>query len=84
MHFEGIFQPADKTLYNAEAADFIGKRLAIQQGWVIDDGPFKGQQCFYAPNTTIGSIPASDLQELKSIPFARWQQIYNSIDAEDN
>ncbi len=83
MYFEAIFKPADKAEYSNEAEDFVGKKLPIQQGWVIDDGPHKGQQCYYAPNTTIGRIPVSDLQELKSIPYARWQQLYNSIDSED-
>lgn len=83
MYFEAIFKPADKAEYNAEAAEFIGKKLPIQEGWIIDDGPYKGQQCFYAPNTTIGRIPVSDLQDLKSVPYARWQQLYSSIDTEN-
>jgi hypothetical protein len=49
----------------------------------LDPQFYKGQQCYYAPNTTIGKIPVSDLQELKSIPYARWQQLYSSIDSED-
>ena len=83
MYFEAIFKPVDKAEYKAEAAEFIGKKLPIQEGWVIDDGPHKGKQCFYAPNTTIGRIPVSDLQDLKSVPYARWQQLYSSIDSED-
>ena len=82
MYFEAIFSPADQAEYKSEAADFVGKKLPIQEGWIIDDGPYKGQQCYYAPNTTIGKIPISDLQELKSIPYARWQQLYSSIDSE--
>ena len=82
MYFEAIFKPADEAEYNAEAAEFIDKKLPIQEGWIIDDGPYKGQQCFYAPNTTIGRIPVSDLQDLKSVPYARWQQLYSSIDTE--
>ncbi len=83
MYFEAIFNPADKAEYSAEASDFVGKKLPIQEGWVIDNGPHKGQQCYYAPNTTIGKIPVSDLQDLKSIPYARWQQLYSSIDSDD-
>lgn len=84
MYFEAIFSPADQAEYNSEAADFVGKKLPIQEGWIIDDGPYKGQQCYYAPNTKIiGRIPVSDLQEVKSIPYARWQQLYSSIDSEN-
>jgi hypothetical protein len=25
----------------------------------------------------VGCIPASDLQELKNIPYAQWKEIYN-------
>jgi hypothetical protein len=82
MYFEAIFSPANKTEYKSEAAGYVGKKLPVQEGWIIDDGPHKGQQCYYAPNTTIGRIPVSDLQELKSVPYARWQQLYSSIDIE--
>jgi hypothetical protein len=82
MYFEAIFSPTNQKEYKSEAAGFVGKRLPVQEGWIIDDGPYKGQQCYYAPNTTIGRIPLSDLQELKSIPYARWQQLYSSIDTE--
>jgi len=82
MFFEAIFSPVNKKEYNSEAAGLVGKKLPVKEGWIIDDGPYKGQQCYYAPNTTIGKIPISDLQELTSIPFARWQQLYNSIDSE--
>jgi hypothetical protein len=81
MYFEAIFSPNDQTEYNSEAAALVGKKLPVQEGWIIDDGPYKGQQCYYAPNTTIGRIPISDLQDLTSVPYARWQQLYNSIDS---
>jgi hypothetical protein len=82
MYFEAIFSPTDQKEYNSEAGNFVGKKLAVTQGWVIEDGPYKGQQCYYAPNTTIGRIPQSDLQDLKSIPYARWNQIYSNLDSE--
>ena len=83
MYFEAIFHPANQKEYKSEAVDFVGKRLPIQEGWIIDEGPYKGQQCYYVPNTTIGRIPISDLQDVKSIPYARWQQLYSSIDSEN-
>ena len=76
MYFEAIFNPANQTEYNTEAKGFVGKKLAIQEGWILDEGPHKGQQFFYAPNTTIGKIPQSDLKDLKSIPFVQWKQLY--------
>jgi hypothetical protein len=55
----------------------VGKKVAIHEGWTLEEGPHKGQQCFYIPNSTVGCIPASDLQQLKSIPFVQWKEIYN-------
>lgn len=77
MYFEAVFQPSNGTDYNSEAAGFVGKKVAIQEGWILQEGPHKGQQCFYIPNSRVGCIPASDLQELKSIPFVRWREIHN-------
>jgi hypothetical protein len=83
MYFEAIFNPANQTEYNTEAKGFVGKKLPIQEGWILDEGPHKGQQCFYAPNTTIGKIPQSDLKDLKSIPFAQWKQLYSTLKSEN-
>jgi hypothetical protein len=77
MYFEAVFQPSNGTDYNSEAADFVGKKVAVQEGWILEEGPCKGQQCFYMPNSTVGCIPASDLQQVKSIPYARWKEIFN-------
>lgn len=84
MHFEGVFNPANQTEYTAEAKHFVGKKLPVQEGWIIEDGPHKGQLCYYAPNTRIGKIPQSDLEDLKPIPFVRWEQLYASIELEDD
>jgi hypothetical protein len=83
MHFEAVFNPVNQTEYNAEAKNFLGKKLPVQEGWIIEDGPHKGQQCYYAPNTRIGKIPQSDLDDLKPIPYARWEQLYSSIELEN-
>jgi len=80
MYLEAVFNPADRTAYNSEATEFVGKKIAVQEGWIIEDGPHKGQPCYYAPSTTIGQIPQSDLTDLKTIPYARWKQIYNSTE----
>ena len=77
MYFEAVFQPSNGTEYNSSAADFVGKKVAIHEGWTLEDGPHKGQQCFYIPNSTVGCIPESDLQQLRSIPFVQWKEVYN-------
>ena len=35
MHFEGVFKPVNQTEYNAEAKNFVGKKLPVQEGWII-------------------------------------------------
>ena len=77
MYFEAVFQPSNGTEYNSDASDFVGKKVAINAGWTLEEGPHKGQQCFYIPNSTVGCIPESDLQELKSIPFVQWKEIFD-------
>jgi len=77
MYFEAVFQPSNDTDYKSDVANFVGKRVAIQEGWILEEGPHRGQQCFYMPNSTVGCIPASDLQKLKTIPYAQWKEIYN-------
>ena len=77
MYFEAVFQPSNDTEYNSDAADFVGKKVAINEGWTLEEGPHKGQQCFYIPNSTVGCIPACDLLQLKKIPFVQWREIYN-------
>jgi len=77
MYFEAVFQPSNGTKYNSDASNFVGKKVAVHEGWTLEDGPHKGQQCFYIPNSTVGCIPESDLQELKSIPFVQWKEIFD-------
>ena len=79
MYFEAIFNPSKKTEYNSDAESFVGKKLALQDGWIIEDGPHKGQHCFYLPNSTVGTIPESDLKDLKNIPYVRWKRLYDRI-----
>jgi hypothetical protein len=62
MFYEAIFQPSGEMEYNADAKNLEGKTIAVQEGWIIEDGPFKGQNCFYIPSSTVGWIPKSDLK----------------------
>jgi hypothetical protein len=82
MYFEAIFQPSDASTYNDNADRIAGKRIAIQDGWVIEEGPYKGQQCYYIPNSTMGQIPASDLKDIRSIPYARWSDLLKMTSGE--
>ena len=83
MYFEAIFQPSSLTNYNSESIQkIVGKKVALQDGWVLEEGPHKGQQGYYLPNSTVGLIPASDLKEIKVIPYAQWKDIFNSTKQE--
>ncbi len=77
MYFEAVFQPSNDTDYQSDIAGFVGKKVAIQEGWILEEGPHRGQQCFYMPGSTVGCIPVSDLQELKNIPYAQWKEIHH-------
>jgi len=79
MHFEAIFRPLNSAEYTAEAERLIGKKVAVQNGWLIEEGPHRGQQCYYIPNSTLGLIPQSDLAEIKSVPFVQWRSLHNRI-----
>jgi hypothetical protein len=45
----------------------------------VEDGPFKGKNCFYIPNSNVGWIPIDDLKEIKPVSFARWKEVYHSL-----
>ena len=54
MFYEAIFQPLKRMNYTTEAKRLAGKKIAVQDGWIIEDGPFKGQNGFYIKNSTVG------------------------------
>ena len=80
MYYEGVFNPSKTDDYSPAAANFVGKKIAVQDGWIIKEGPLKGQHCFYLPNSTVGTIPQSDLIDLKSIPYVQWKLLHDSIE----
>ena len=43
MFYEAIFEPSKSMNYNSEAKKLAGKRIAVQDGWVVEEGPFKGK-----------------------------------------
>ena len=83
MYFEAVFQPLNNSDYDSDVAYFTGKKVAVQEGWILEKGPCKGQKCFYMPNSTVGCIPESDLKQIKSIPYVQWKAIYNTIGLDD-
>jgi hypothetical protein len=83
MYYEAVFKPSKNMKYSQDAKDLDGKRIAVQEGWLIEEGPYKGQNCFYIPNSTVGWIPKSDLKELKPISFAKWKAINASLGFEN-
>ena len=83
MYFEAIFEPSRLTDYNSDNIQkIVGKKIALQDGWVLEEGPHTSQQGNYLPNSTVGLIPASDLKEIKVIPYAQWKDIFNSTKQE--
>ena len=80
MMYEAIFQPSDKTAYNEEAEKITGKKIAVYSGGVMEDGPFKGQDRYYIPNSKVGFIPRSDLKELKSVSLVQWKEIHKRLE----
>jgi hypothetical protein len=79
MFYEAIFQPSEKMNYTNDAKKLAGKRIAVQYGWIIEDGPFKGEHCYYIPSSTVGWIPQCDLVGLKPISLAKWKEIDKSL-----
>ena len=77
--YEAVFNPSEAMNYNQDAKNLAGKRIAIQAGWIIKEGQFKGQECFYVPNSRIGWIPYCDHADLKPVPFVKWHEIHKSI-----
>ena len=77
--YEAVFNPSEAMNYNQDAKNLAGKRIAIQAGWIIKEGQFKGQECFCVPNSKIGWIPYCDLADLKPVPFVKCQEIHKSI-----
>lgn len=83
MFFQATFQPSEDVNYNSEAIKLAGKTIPIQGGDVVDKGQFKGETCFYIPNSLVGFIPASDLKGIEPISFAKWKEIHKSLGFSD-
>ncbi len=79
MFYEAIFQPSKKMNYNTDVKRLAGKKIVVQEGWIVKDGHYKGQNCFYIPYSTVGWIPQCDLKGLKSTSFVMWKEISKSI-----
>ena len=79
MYYEATFKPSEPTDYITDAESLIGQRICIQQGWILEEGPYRGEQCYYIPNTTIGTIPASHLVDIEPISYARWREIHKHL-----
>ena len=83
MYYEAVFKPSENMEYSQDAKGLDGRRIAVQEGWLIEEGPYKGQNCYYIPNSTVGWIPKNDLKDLKPISFAKWKAIYASLGFEN-
>lgn len=79
MFYEAIFQPSENMDYNKEAKKLEGRKIGVQDGWIVKKGPFKGQICYYIPNSTVGWIPQCDLIGLKPISIVRWKELHKNL-----
>ena len=79
MFYEALFQPQNLEEYNDEAKMLIGKMIPLQGGFIPQEGPYKGHQCFYIANSKMGLIPYHDLQGIRSIGLRRWQEIHRYL-----
>ena len=77
MFYEAIYEPSKTERLNGMAKKYIGKRLALQDGWRITDGPYEGQYC-YIPSLNFGWISASDLKGIKNISYVKWKEIHDN------
>ena len=80
MFYEAIFEPSKEIDYTTEAKKLAGKKVAVCDGGILNEGPLKGINCFYVPSSTVGFIPIGDLRELKPISQVRWQEIRNTLE----
>jgi len=80
MFYEAIFEPSKEFDYNTEAKKLVGKKVAVCDGGILNEGPLKGMNCFYVPSSTVGFIPIGDLKELKPISQARWHEIRSTLE----
>ncbi len=78
MFYEAFYHPSETRHLKTDAKKWIGKRLALQEGWRLTDGPHKGQYC-YIPSQHFGCIPACDLKSIKNISYVRWREIHESL-----
>jgi hypothetical protein len=73
MFYEGIFQPSEKMDYNAEAKKVEGKKIVVQDRWILENGPFKGQISLNLNNRSRGSI-SQEMKKHRKINL-HWLQI---------
>ena len=76
MFYEAIYEPLRTECFNSKAKKHKGKRLALQDGWRLTDGPYKGQYC-YIPSLNFGWIPACHLKGIKNISYVKWKEIHD-------
>ena len=83
MYYEATFQPSNPAEYADEAEPLNGQKIPVQEGWILEEGPYCGEKCYYIPNTTIGTIPASHLQNIQPISYTRWREIHKHFGFHD-
>ncbi len=74
MYYEAIYQPRDEDNIKEQAKRYIGKKIALQEGFQKDTTAKKKNVCYIAV-PSFGMIPNYDLKDIKSIPFNDWKII---------
>jgi len=80
MFYEAVFSPEHPEQLAEEVRSYIGKKIVLQAGGRLDNGPKKGEQCFLTTQKIGYPIPASDLKDVKSVSYLRWQTMRKEME----
>jgi hypothetical protein len=80
VFYEATYQPSKPEDFNADTKKFIGRRIALQDGWKLEDGPNKGEYCYLPSHGFfVAFIPASELKDIQNISYGRWKELNSNL-----
>ncbi len=71
MFYEAVYKPENTNGLSDKAKMFVGQKIAVQDGGQKQSSSGK-LQVVYISTPHIGIIPNSDLENITSIPYAKW------------
>ena len=74
MFYEAIYQPQKTDNLTDKAKQFVGEKIAVQDGGQEEVTPGK-VMVVYIASPNIGLIPNCDLVNTTSIPYNRWTEL---------